>query len=138
MSGGLNQRIAIALVMLMQQKLLLADEPTSALDAVTRRTVADELIAMRSDCGIAQMIVTHDFALASYVADRIAVMHRGMIVELAPAQELVSSPLHPYTKALLGSVPILGGCIPAFPDVDPEYSGKLIESSPGHFVLTEV
>ena len=138
MSGGMNQRIALALVILMQQKLLLADEPTSALDAVTRRTVADELIAMRSDCGIAQMIVTHDFALASYVADRIAVMHRGMIVELAPAQELVSSPLHPYTKALLGSVPILGGCIPAFPDVDPEYSGKLIESSPGHFVLTEV
>lgn len=138
MSGGMNQRIALALVMLMQQKLLLADEPTSALDAVTRRNVADELIAMRSDCGIAQMIVTHDFALASYVADRIAVMHRGMIVELAPAQELVSSPLHPYTKALLGSVPILGGCIPAFPDVDPEYSGKLIESSPGHFVLTEV
>ena len=138
MSGGMNQRIALALVMLMQQKLLLADEPTSALDAVTRRTVADELIAMRSDCGIAQMIVTHDFALASYVADRIAVMHRGMIVELAPAQELVSSPLHPYTKALLGSVPILGGCIPAFPDVDPESSGKLIESSPGHFVLTEV
>lgn len=138
MSGGMNQRIALALVMLMQQKLLLADEPTSALDAVTRRNVADEIIAMRSDCGIAQMIVTHDFALASYVADRIAVMHRGMIVELAPAQELVSSPLHPYTKALLGSVPILGGCIPAFPDVDPEYSGKLIESSPGHFVLTEV
>ena len=103
-----------------------------------RIKVADELIAMRSDCGIAQMIVTHDFALASYVADRIAVMHRGMIVELAPAQELVSSPLHPYTKALLGSVPILGGCIPAFPDVDPECSGKLIESSPGHFVLTEV
>ena len=87
MSGGMNQRIALALVMLMQQKLLLADEPTSALDAVTRRNVADELIAMRSDCGIAQMIVTHDFALASYVADRIAVMHRGMIVELAPAQE---------------------------------------------------
>lgn len=65
-------------------------------------------------------------------------MHCGRIVELAPAQELVSSPLHPYTKALLGSVPILGGCIPAFPDADPEYSGKLIESSPGHFVLTEV
>ena len=138
LSGGQKQRVAIARALAMDPEVLLFDEPTSALDAVTRRTVADELIAMRSDCGIAQMIVTHDFALASYVADRIAVMHRGMIVELAPAQELVSSPLHPYTKALLGSVPILGGCIPAFPDVDPEYSGKLIESSPGHFVLTEV
>ena len=138
MSGGQMQRVAIARALVNDPDILLADEPTSALDAVTRRNVADELIAMRTDCGIAQMIVTHDFALASYVADRIAVMHRGMIVELAPAQELVSSPLHPYTKALLGSVPILGGCIPAFPDVDPEYSGKLIESSPGHFVITEV
>ena len=65
-------------------------------------------------------------------------MYLGQLVETSPTKELFAEPLHPYTKALLGSVPILGGCIPAFPDADPEYSGKLIESSPGHFVLTEV
>ena len=138
MSGGMNQRIALALVILMQQKLLLADEPTSALDAVTRRTVADELIAMRTDCGIAQMIVTHDFALASYVADRIAVMHCGRIVELAPAKELVSFPLHPYTRMLLEAVPALGGSIPTFSDAPVQSAGKLIEACAGHFVLSEV
>ena len=112
MSGGMNQRIALALVMLMQQELLLADEPTSALDAATRRTVADELISMRTD-GLSQLIVTHDLALAAYIADRIAVMHRGKIVELAPARELLDAPLHSYTKALLKTAPRLGGELPA-------------------------
>ncbi len=137
MSGGMNQRIALALVMLMQQRLLLADEPTSALDAITRRTVADELVSMRAD-GLAQLIVTHDLALAAHISDRIAVMHRGRFVELAPAREIVSSPLHPYTRALLGAVPRLGGELPAAAETDGEYYGRLVERSPGHFVLTEV
>ncbi len=137
MSGGMNQRIALALVMLMQQKLLLADEPTSALDAATRRTVADELVSLRSD-GLSQLIVTHDLALAAHIAGRIAVMHRGRLVELAPASEIVSSPLHPYTKALLSAVPRLGGALPAAADTPEVYSGQLLERSPGHFVLTEV
>lgn len=138
MSGGMNQRIALALSMLMRQKLLLADEPTSALDAVTRRTVADELKCMCTELGIAQMIVTHDLAFALYVADSIAVMHRGRIVELAPARELVSSPLHPYTASLLRAVPRLGGDLPEPTDTDAVYSGRLIEAKPGHFVLSEV
>ena len=105
MSGGMNQRYrACSCDAHAAEASACRRADKRPFDAVTRRNVADELIAMRTDCGIAQMIVTHDFALASYVADRIAVMHRGMIVELAPAQELVSSPLHPgYTKALLGS-----------------------------------
>ena len=137
MSGGMNQRIALALVMLMQQKLLLADEPTSALDAATRRTVADELRSLRED-GLSQLIVTHDLALAAYIADRIAVMHRGKIVELAPARELISNPLHPYTKALLKAAPRLGGDLPAATSEMQAYSGQLIERSSGHFVLAEV
>lgn len=137
MSGGMNQRIALALVMLMQQKLLLADEPTSALDAATRRTVADELCSLRSD-GLSQLIVTHDLALAAYIADRIAVMHRGRIVELAPARELTAAPLHPYTRALLKTAPRLGGALPAAAADTHVYSGQLIERIPGHFVLTEV
>ena len=137
MSGGMNQRIALALVMLMQQKLLLADEPTSALDAATRRTVADELCSLRSD-GLSHLIVTHDLALAAYIADRIAVMHRGRIVELAPARELTAAPLHPYTRALLKTAPRLGGALPAAAADTQVYSGQLIERIPGHFVLTEV
>lgn len=137
MSGGMNQRIALALVMLMQQKLLLADEPTSALDAATRRTVADELRSLRED-GLSQLIVTHDLALAVYIADRIAVMHRGKIVELAPARDLVSNPLHLYTKALLKAAPRLGGDLPAAASEMQAHSGQLIERSPGHFVLAEV
>ncbi|MDY4143202.1 MAG: ABC transporter ATP-binding protein [Oscillospiraceae bacterium] len=137
MSGGMNQRIALALVMLMQQELLLADEPTSALDAATRRTVADELISMRTD-GLSQLIVTHDLALAAYIADRIAVMHRGKIVELAPARELLDAPLHSYTKALLKTAPRLGGELPAAAENSEAYSGLLTELSPGHFVLMEV
>ena len=137
MSGGMNQRIALALVMLMHQRLLLADEPTSALDAITRRTVADELVSMRSD-GLAQLIVTHDLALAAHIADRIAVMHRGRLVELAPAREIVSAPLHPYTRALLAAVPRLGGELPTAAVTAEAYSGELTERSPGHFVLTEV
>lgn len=137
MSGGMNQRIALALVMLMHQRLLLADEPTSALDAITRRTVADELVSMRSD-GLAQLIVTHDLALAAHIADRIAVMHRGRLVELAPAREIVSAPLHPYTRALLAAVPRLGGELPTASETAEAYSGELTERSPGHFVLTEV
>ncbi len=137
MSGGMNQRIALALTMLMQHRLLLADEPTSALDTITRRTVADELIFLRSE-GLSQLIVTHDLALAVYIADRIAVMHDGKLVELAPAQEIASSPLHPYTKALLDAVPRLGGALPAAADTSEAYSGSLLERSPGHFVRTEV
>lgn len=137
MSGGMNQRIALALVMLMQQSLLLADEPTSALDAATRRTVADELRSLRSN-GLSQLIVTHDLALAAYISDRIAVMHRGTIVELAPGRELLDAPLHPYTRALLKTAPRLGGELPAAAEDAEAYSGRLIEHGSGHFVLTEV
>ena len=115
----------------------LADEPTSALDAATQRTVADELISMRTD-GLSQLIVTHDLALAAYIADRIAVMHRGKIVELAPARELLDAPLHSYTKALLKTAPRLGGELPAAAENSEAYSGLLTELSPGHFVLMEV
>ena len=138
MSGGMNQRIALALVMLMRQRLLLADEPTSALDALTRRTVADELTALRTQLGISQIIVTHDLALAAYVSDRIAVMHAGRLVELAPARELVTAPLHPYTISLLESLPRLGGILPTAPAEFGEFHGVLTEHGAGHFVLTEV
>lgn len=137
MSGGMNQRIALALTMLMQQKLLLADEPTSALDAITRRTVADELKLLRSE-GLSQLIVTHDLALAAYIADRIAVMQCGRLVELAPAREITASPLHPYTRALLKAAPRLGGALPETAEELSLCSGELIERSPGHFVRTEV
>lgn len=139
LSGGMNQRMALALCILTNQKLLLADEPTSALDAAARRTVADELITMRREYGIAQTIVTHDLALAAYLADRIAVMLNGRIVELAPAREIISAPMHPYTELLIKSVPKLGKALPEIGESGAfGTDGELIEVCAGHFVRTEV
>lgn len=139
LSGGMNQRMALALCILKNQKLLLADEPTSALDAMSRRTVADELITMRREYGIAQTIVTHDLALAAHLADRIAVMLNGRIVELAPAREIISAPMHPYTELLIKSVPKLGRALPEIGEGDAfGTDGELIEVCTGHFVRTEV
>lgn len=136
LSGGMNQRTALALCMLMEHKLLLADEPTSALDSVSRRIVADELIMLRQS-GLSQITVTHDIALAAYIADRIAVMHEGRIVELAPAKELIKAPLHPYTRFLLNSIPTLGSGIPELGEYPAGSKGELYEHSPGHFVRME-
>ncbi len=138
MSGGMNQRIALALVILMQQKLLLADEPTSALDSVSRRLVADELKMLSMDYGMSQIIVTHDIALAAYISDSIAVMHGGKMIELAPTAELISAPAHSYTKMLLNAVPTLGNQLPTVEPDAASFSGRFIECSPGHFACEEI
>ena len=111
MSGGMNQRISIALVLLTGQRILLADEPTSALDATIQFQVAQELNKLRDEKGVAQIIVTHNLALAQFLADRIAVIHKGRIVEHGTAEQIIRSPGHDYTRALLAAVPHLGGSL---------------------------
>ena len=112
MSGGMNQRIALALALLLGQKLLFADEPTSALDATIQRRVADELRRLRDEEGIAQIIVTHNLALAQYLGDRIGVMYAGRLVELGPSAEVIDRTRHCYTECLLDAVPGLNGELP--------------------------
>ena len=105
LSGGQRQRVAFARATIVPPSLLLCDEPTSALDASLAAAVLNLLQVLRRELGMAVMFVTHDLAAARFVADRIAVMYLGEIVELGPADELVASPQHPYTKALLAAVP---------------------------------
>ena len=111
-SGGMNQRILLALILMLEQKLLLADEPTSALDATVQLQVAEEFLKIRQQNAVAQIIVTHNIALARFLGDRIGVMYGGELVELAEAESVLENPQHPYTKALLAAVPSLDGKMP--------------------------
>jgi peptide/nickel transport system ATP-binding protein len=105
LSGGQRQRVAFARSTIVPPQLLLCDEPTSALDASLAAAVLNLLQHLRRQLGMAVMFVTHDLAAARFVADRVAVMYLGEIVEFGPADRVVESPSHPYTKALLSAVP---------------------------------
>ena len=108
LSGGQRQRVALARATIVAPEVLLCDEPTSALDVSLAATVLNLLGRIRRELGMAMIFVTHDLGAARVVADRIAVMYLGRIVEVGPATEIVSSPRHPYTEALLGAVPAIG------------------------------
>jgi len=108
LSGGQCQRVAFARSVIVPPPLLLCDEPTSALDASLAGVVLNLLQRLRREYGMAVMFVTHDLAVARFIADRIVVMYLGEVVESGPADEVVGHPLHPYTKALLRSVPKAG------------------------------
>ena len=112
LSGGQQQRAAIARAIVVPPPVLLCDEPTSSLDVSLAATVLNLISQLRQDLGIAVIFVTHDLAVARFVADRIAVMYLGRIVEIGPAEEVASDPAHPYTRALLSAVPDLGGEAP--------------------------
>lgn len=105
LSGGMNQRMALALAMLLGQEILLCDEPTSALDATTALQVARELKKLRDENGISQILVTHNLAMAGFLADRIGIMYQGRLVELGETDQILRQPKHPYTKSLLKAIP---------------------------------
>ena len=123
MSGGMNQRLALALALLLGQDILLADEPTSALDATIQRQVAEELRRLRDVSGMAQIIVTHNLALARFLADRIGVMYAGRLVELGTPDQVLGDPRHPYSRALIAAIPTLRGDMPRGLDGQPPLSG---------------
>jgi peptide/nickel transport system ATP-binding protein len=108
LSGGQRQRAALARAIVVPPEVLLCDEPTSALDVSLAATVLNLLGRVRRDLGMAILFVTHDLGAARVIADRIAVMYLGRIVEIGPAEDICSSPEHPYTKSLLGAVPGMG------------------------------
>ncbi len=109
MSGGMQQRVMIAMALASEPKLLVADEPTTALDVTIQAQILELLHELKQRLGMAILLITHNLGIVGDMADRVAVMYAGQIVELAPAKELLRHPLHPYTKALMNAVPKLAG-----------------------------
>ena len=106
-SGGMRQRVMIAMALALHPKVLIADEPTTALDVTVQAQVMDLLGELRRDLNMAMILITHDLGVVADVADRIAVMYAGRIVEHADVHDLYARPAHPYTKGLLESIPRL-------------------------------
>lgn len=105
LSGGMRQRALIAMSVALNPKLLIADEPTTALDVTVQAQVLDLIKKLQSDAGMGLILITHDLSVAQQVADRIAVMYAGRIVEQARTDDLFNNPSHPYTRGLLRSTP---------------------------------
>jgi oligopeptide/dipeptide ABC transporter ATP-binding protein len=108
LSGGMAQRVMIAMALAAGPELLVADEPTTALDVTIQAQILDLMRQLRADMGMAIILITHDLGIVAEMADRVAVMYAGRIVEEAPTPELFARPKHPYTVGLIGSVPIIG------------------------------
>ena len=121
-SGGQRQRIGIARALVMQPEFIVADEPISALDVSIRAQVLNLLNRLKKSRGLTYLFIAHDLSVVRFISDRIAVISKGRIVELAEAEELFLNPLHPYTKALLSAVPM--------PDPEREKKKKLLVYDP--------
>jgi oligopeptide/dipeptide ABC transporter ATP-binding protein len=107
LSGGQRQRVAIARALVVNPSFVIADEPTSMLDVSVRIAIVELMRTLGARAAVSYLFITHDLAIARYICDRIAVMYLGKIVELAPTEELLTNPAHPYTKALLAAVPVV-------------------------------
>jgi oligopeptide/dipeptide ABC transporter ATP-binding protein len=107
LSGGMRQRVMIAMAMAAKPRMLIADEPTTALDVTTQAQILQLLLRLRREHDMAVVLVSHDFGVIAQVCDRVAVMYGGRIVETAPVETIYNRPEHPYTRALLESVPAL-------------------------------
>jgi oligopeptide/dipeptide ABC transporter ATP-binding protein len=164
LSGGMAQRVMIAMALALEPALLIADEPTTALDVTIQAQILDLMRGLQRDFGTAVMLITHDLGVIAEMADRVAVMYAGQIVEETDVDQLFANPQHPYTQGLIGSIPVLGrtqdelttipGTVPALIDLQPgcRFAGRcsarveanldictevdpiLATSSPGHDV----
>lgn len=161
LSGGMRQRVVIAMAIANEPELLVADEPTTALDVTIQSQILDLIKKLKEDSNAGIILITHDLGVVAEMADRVAVMYAGQIVEIADAYTLFENPLHPYTRSLLNSVPnslemqsklhVIEGIVPSLqklprkgcrfsariPWIEPsahEENPELHEVSPGHFV----
>ncbi len=139
LSGGMRQRVCIALALLLGPQLIIADEPTSALDVISQRVVLETLAAARQAIGASMLLIGHDLALLAQVTDRLGIMYAGRIVELGATGELFANAQHPYTQRLISSIPDLHDRRP-FQDDEldsaPQWrlDAELAEVATGHFV----
>ncbi|WP_084630187.1 ABC transporter ATP-binding protein [Patulibacter americanus] len=132
LSGGMRQRVMIALATASRPRLLLADEPTTALDVTTQAQILDLLTDMRRELGMAVLVVSHDFGVIAQVCDRVCVMYGGHVVETGPVERIYADPQHPYTKALLDSVPDMESAgNPVRREGIPGYPPELTDVLPG-------
>ena len=159
LSGGMKQRVCVAIAICLRPKLIIADEPTSALDVVVQRQVMETIQRLQRSMGISMILIGHDMGLMAQSVDRLAVMYAGKLAELADVKEIFADPLHPYTQLLISTLPTLGikgvfhgipgitpsllnppsGClfyrgVPRCKDVCSETGPPLVEVKPGRFV----
>jgi peptide/nickel transport system ATP-binding protein len=108
MSGGMAQRVMIAMALACEPELLIADEPTTALDVTIQAQILDLMRRLQRDTGTAIILITHDLGVVAEMCDRVAVMYAGEIIERTDTRSLFRQPRHPYTQGLIGAVPVLG------------------------------
>ena len=141
LSGGQRQRVAIARALSMEPELLVADEPIASLDVSIQAQIINLLRHCNREHGCSMLFIAHDLSMVEYLCDRVGVMYRGKLVELAPTAELYANPQHPYTKALLSAIPIPDPIAERsrkrmdFEEVFFDREGTMVEVAPGHFVL---
>jgi oligopeptide/dipeptide ABC transporter ATP-binding protein len=129
LSGGMKQRVCLAIAIALHPKLLIADEPTSALDVVIQREVMETITGLVNDLNLSMILIGHDMGLMAQSVDRLAVMYAGHIMEVGDVADMFADPLHPYTKALIRSLPRLGqrGLFEGIPGIPP----SVINIKPG-------
>jgi oligopeptide/dipeptide ABC transporter ATP-binding protein len=130
MSGGQAQRVMIAMALALSPKLLIADEPTTALDVTIQAQILDLINGLREQTDTAVILITHDLGIIAEMADRVAVMYAGEIVEYADSEPVFAQPLHPYTQGLIGSIPVLGKVVDRL-EVIPGLVPNLVNLPPG-------
>jgi len=130
LSGGLRQRVVIAMALMCEPDLIIADEPTTALDVTIQAQILRLIRELQKEFGTAVVFITHDLGVVARIADRVAVMYAGEVVETAPVAELFAHPTHPYTRGLLNCIPVRGKTLPgsrlqAIPGVVPSLVGSV-------------
>ena len=142
-SGGQRQRIGVARALIMQPDFIIADEPISALDVSIRAQVLNLLSVLQKERGLTYLFISHDLSVMRFICDRIAVIHKGVLVELAETEKLFAHPLHPYTRALLSAIPLPDPAreknkkLEVYDPTQHDYSvdkPQWVEIEPGHMV----